>query len=178
MLVQYDLNNFSFTIVGLFNLLKKHKTLLVWPTKVLRRWTMSSPSRRDEAMIWPTWENRSTLCYHLVSNKEATFTHCIVQVTPFSSRFISIDCLTVPVYLFPLSYYSSTSLSTVLLTIPEYPYQLSYCSNISLSTVLLFQYNNNNNNNNNCLTWNGMNDIYNDKNVHVMKWCCEMSEDI
>jgi len=24
----------------------------------------------------------------------------------------------------------------------------------------------------------GMNDTYNDKNVHVMKWCCEMSEEI
>jgi len=67
-LVQYNLNNFSLTIV--FNLLKKHKTLLVWPTKVLRRLTMSSPSRRDKVMIWPTRENRLTLSIILFPTKK------------------------------------------------------------------------------------------------------------
>jgi len=52
MLVQYDLNNFSLTTV--FNLLKKHKTLLVWPTKMLR----------------------------LVSNEEATFIPLVLLTVP------------------------------------------------------------------------------------------------
>jgi len=73
MLEQYDLNNFSLTIV--FNLFKKHKTLLVWSTKVLRHWTMSLPSRRDVANM----RKSSNIINHLVSSKEVTVTPCIVH---------------------------------------------------------------------------------------------------